>query len=102
MLCFCLDLANALTNPIAYQTQLEKHKQQLKILTENFDVEESESEEAPTVSMLPLSSPPSSRRLPRLVASLVSSPLITTPLSLPHQLQPGCFSWCFLVLLIRL
>ena len=102
MLCFCLDLANALTNPIAYQTQLEKHKQQLKILTENFDVEESESEEAPTVSMLPLSSPPSSRRLPRLVASLVSSPLISSPLSPPLSLPQGCFSWCYLVPSLRL
>lgn len=35
---FCADFAAALANPIAYQSQLEKHAQQLAIL-EDFDTE---------------------------------------------------------------
>lgn len=38
-----VDLANALSNPIAYQSNLEKHTQQLMVLTEEFDVEGDEN-----------------------------------------------------------
>lgn len=33
------DFAEALSNPIAYQSQLEKHAQQLAVLEEDFEVE---------------------------------------------------------------
>ena len=35
---FIVDWANALANPIAYLSNLEKHTQQLKVLTDDFDV----------------------------------------------------------------
>ena len=35
---FFVDWANALANPIAYLSNLEKHTQQLKVLTDDFDV----------------------------------------------------------------
>ena len=33
------DFADALSNPIAYQSKLEKHAEQLAVLEEDFDVE---------------------------------------------------------------
>ena len=36
------DFAEALTNPIAYQSKLEKHAQQLAVLEEDFDMEVSQ------------------------------------------------------------
>ena len=34
---YLLDFAAALANPIAYQSALEKHSQQLAVLEEDFD-----------------------------------------------------------------
>ena len=36
---YFLDFADALSNPIAYQSKLEKHAEQLAVLEEDFDVE---------------------------------------------------------------
>ena len=37
--CNIADFADALSNPIAYQSQLEKHSEQLAVLEEDFEVE---------------------------------------------------------------
>lgn len=43
MILFIVDWANALSNPIAYQSNLEKHTQQLKALTDDFDIKNEEN-----------------------------------------------------------
>ena len=54
--CNIVDFAAALANPIAYQSELEKHAEQLAVLEEDFDAPVRKSERVGNLFQIALSS----------------------------------------------